>query len=79
MLIFEFKWKTGATDWVFAPDLEEAKDFYISHTECGDLEGCTVTEVPEEKWGEMYIIDPNEITPDEEFNEDDYICGYKIQ
>lgn len=86
MKIFQFKYPGGETDWVFAKDQEDAEKFYLNHSGCGDLEECSVTEIPEEEWEHNYLLDMNESDPcydedDEEFedyNEDDYYCGYKI-
>ena len=44
MNIYEFSYSGGETDWVFAPDIQEAKDFYLKFTGCGDL---TLTKVKE--------------------------------
>lgn len=87
MKIFEFK--ASETDWVFARDIEDAKEFYLNYSGCGDLTLHTVNEVPKSKWGEMYILDPNESEPDEEEmdkdgvysngkTEDDYSGGLLI-
>tara|TARA_R110001606_G_scaffold396386_2_gene570405 strand:- start:278 stop:583 length:306 start_codon:yes stop_codon:yes gene_type:complete len=79
MKIYEFK-SCGETDWVFAPDMDEAKLFYLNFTGCGDLTATKIEEVDKSKWKEMYLLDINESEPDEdeEYNEDDYSCGYKI-
>lgn len=81
MNIYEFGYSGGETDWVFAPDIEEAKDFYLKFTGCGDLTLTKVKEVPKDKWNEMYLLDPNDSEPDEDeegYNEDDYCNGIKI-
>jgi len=81
MWIYEFSHSGGETDWVFAPNIKEAKYFYLRFTSCGDLSATTVKKVPKSKWGEMYLLDPNESEPyddEEEYNEDDYWCGLKI-
>lgn len=78
MNIYTFTYYGGETDWVFAPDIKEAKDFYLKFTGCGDLTLITVKRVPKSKWNEMYLLDPNESVPDEDYNEDDYSCGLKI-
>lgn len=81
MRIYEFDFG-GAKDWVFAPNMKEAKKFYISFTDCGDLDGCKVKIVPKSKWEEMKIIDPDEREPD--LMDDDYgkegnfYNGYRI-
>lgn len=80
MWIYEFSYSGGQTDWVFSPSMKEAKDFYLRFTGCGDLSEITVKRVPKSKWGEMYLLDPNESEPyeEEEYNQDDYLCGLKI-
>ena len=78
MNIYEFSYSAGETDWVFAPNIKEAKGFYLSFTDCGDLTLATVKRVPKSKWNEMYLVDPNESEPDDDYEEDDYACGYKI-
>ena len=55
MKIYVFKWNGGEQDWVFAPNMKEAKEFYLKFTGCGDLKDATVKRVPKSKWGEMYI------------------------
>lgn len=79
MKIFEFK--ADETDWVFAADLEDAKEFYLNHSGCGDLDGYKITETPKSEWKNCNILDVNEIEPDEDedYNEGDYSCGYKIE
>jgi|GEM_PF-1575795 len=80
MKIFSFTFYSD-TDWVLAPDEEEACKFYQSFIDCVDLTGCTVKEIPESQWSSMYILDINEFQPDEDdedYNEDDYCSGYKI-
>jgi hypothetical protein len=81
MWIYEFSYSGGETDWVFAPDIKEAKDFYLRFTGCCDLTATKVKRVPKSKWNEMYLLDPSESEPDEDeedYNEDDYSCGLKI-
>lgn len=83
MKIFKFYWKdVDATDWVYAHDKEDAEDFYLGFTQCGDLEGCVIRELPEEEWSTTFITDINEAEPDPDevdYDEDDYCCGFKIQ
>ena len=82
MNIYEFSYSGGETDLVFAPDIKEAKDFYLRFTGCGDLTLTEVKRLPKSKWNETYLLDPNEIEPDEDeedYNEDDYSCGLKIK
>jgi len=82
MWIYEFSYSGGETDWVFAPNIKEAKDFYLGFTGCGDLTNATVKRVPKSKWSGMYLLDINESEPDPDevdYDEDDYCNGYKIQ
>jgi hypothetical protein len=80
MKIYEFKHSGNETDWVFAPSKKEAKKFYIAFTSCGDLIETEVKKVPKSKWSEMYLlyIDYPEPDEDQDYNEEDYYCGYKI-
>jgi len=81
MWIYEFSYSGGETDWVFAPNMKEAKDCYLRVTGCVDLSETTVKRVPKSKWSKMYLLDPNQMEPyddEEEYNEDDYLCGLKI-
>lgn len=79
MNIYQFEWKE-ATDWVLAPDKATAKKWYISFSDCGDLDECKVTRMKKSEWSEAQIIDPNEyIHPnDPEYDEDLYDNGFKI-
>lgn len=82
MWIYVFKWEKQAKDWVLASDIEDAKDFYLRHTGCGDLEECEVSRVKKSEWTSHFILDLDHPEPDHEdgeYNEDDYISGYKIQ
>lgn len=82
MNIYEFEHDNGAKDWVFAPNIKEGKEFYLNFAGCGDLVGTKVKRIPKSKWSEMYILDLNEGEPydeEEEYNEDDYCNGYKIE
>lgn len=80
MKIYEFKYPGGETDWVFAPNKTEAKEFYLIFTQCGDLDDCTVKSVPKAKWDSHYILDTDCPQPPEgDYNESEYALGYKIQ
>lgn len=81
MKIYVFEYSGGQKDWVFAPNIKEAKDFYLNFTGCGDLSATKVKRLPKSKWNESYLLDPNESEPDadeEDYNEDDYCNGLKI-
>jgi len=78
--IFEFNFNPEK-DWVIATGLEEAKSFYVDHIGGieSDLDGCEITEIPEYKWSDLTIFDPDDTEPEKgEYSEDDYACGYKI-
>ena len=82
MKIYEFKYKTGETDWVFASDKKEAISFYLNHTGCGDVDGYNIKPIPESEWDSNYILDVNEYYDEEDIpegKEDEYAGGYKIE
>lgn len=80
MNFYEFKYGGGEIDWVFAPDMKEAKEFYINHTGCVDLDDCTVTRLKKAAWATTYILDIEEFEPDGgEHDESLYCHGYKIE
>ena len=89
MKIYTFTHSGGETDWIFAPNIKEAKDFYLKSTGCGDLTATDVEPLPKSKWKQTYLLDINEPEPDETdleytlhypngHSEDDYSCGYLI-
>lgn len=81
MKIYEFKWQSDATDWVFAKGINDAKEYYLMQIGRDDLDGCKVNPVPKKEWNNIYIINPDESEPDPdevEYDEDDYCNGYKI-
>ena len=81
MKIFEFKWPGGEKDWMFSYDMEEAKETHLSITGCGDHDDCSITAIPESRWSECYILDISiyEDPESDDYNEDDYCNGYKIE
>lgn len=82
MRIYVFEHSGGEKDWVFAPTMKEAKEFYLGFTQCGDLESTKVETVPKKEWKYNYLLDINESEPDPdevEYDEDDYMGGYKIK
>jgi hypothetical protein len=81
MNIYEFSYDQSAKDWIFAPNMKEAKKFYLKFTGCGDLDLTKVKRVPKSKWKSMLLLDLNEQEPDEDedYDEDDYECGLKIK
>lgn len=78
MKIYEFYYNDSPTDWVLARDKEDAMDFYIKTTECIELIGYTIKEVPRDEWDNMYIVDPYNCHTDRGYNGDGYSNGYKI-
>jgi hypothetical protein len=82
MKIYEFRHNAGATDWVIAPNISEARDFFLRIAGCGDFEDMTVKSVAKSKWPTMYILDFHAREWDEDYpnnKEDDYCNGYKIE
>lgn len=80
MRIYKFEHENGAIDWVFAPSIYDAKKFYLNHTGCSDLDEYKISTVFENEWADNYILDINDTEPEwVEYNEDDYVNGYKIQ
>lgn len=77
MRIYEFTYD-GDSTWIYAPGLKEAKEYFIDRF--GDLWNNKIIEIPEEEWKEYFIVDLGETEPDsdEEYNEEDYLNGYKI-
>ena len=83
MKIFEFKFSGGEIDWVFDESKKDAKETYlrINGFNISDLDKCKISNVPKNKWKELFLLDPNELEPDPddvEYNEDDYYCRLKI-
>ena len=80
MKVFEFK-RVEDTDLVVAHNIVEALDTYKRFTnEILDCitSLCNVDEFPKSKWKDYHFLDVNEMEPDEDHNEDDYLDGYKI-
>lgn len=74
--LYEFSYE-GDKDWVFAESEEEALE--IMEREVGEIHDTVITEIPNERLTEYYMLDFNETPPDdEEYDEDDYLHGYKI-
>jgi hypothetical protein len=61
--VYEFHWKSGAKDWAHGPDMKTVKEWYISHTECGDLDDCAVTRIKKSEWGVYEITNPDRDDP----------------
>ena len=70
----------GVTDWVLAKDPDQAKEFYETFTQCGEVADDEIREVPESEWNTSYILDTEDFEPDgDDHDEDDYCNGYKIE
>lgn len=80
MNIYTFKHSEGETDWIFAPNITEAENFYLNFTDCSNFNECEVKKLPRNRWNEMYLLDPNEKEShcNGDYNENDYCCGLKI-
>lgn len=83
MEIYEFKGEE--TDWVIAPNIKEAKEFYTSLSGITnyDLSQIKVRKMLKDELSNSYLLDTDSYEPDEEdqdenYNEDDYCNGYKI-
>jgi len=80
MKIYEFVHSEGETDWIFAPNIKEAREFYQRHTGSDPIE-CNVKAVKKSAWKNMCLLDTDEPGPDFDdvnYNEEDYCNGYKI-
>lgn len=83
MNIYEFK--AEETDWVIAPNIKGAKEFYksLSGMSDYDLTQMKVRKMLKAELSTSYLLDTDSYEPDEEdqdesYNEDDYCNGYKI-
>jgi hypothetical protein len=89
MKIYKFKHnvKGGETDWVCAPNIKTAREFYSSETGVGSFEKTIVKKLTKKELEENYILDLDEPEPDcwddEEYEgiltEDNFCNGYLIQ
>ena len=83
MKIYEFNWAM-VKDWVLAPNIKEAKEFYMSYLGCDNLDECEVSSLPKDEWSECNLLDINDIAPEEgddgydDYDEEDYCGGYRI-
>jgi hypothetical protein len=83
---FEHSVKGGETDWVCAPDIKTAREFYSSETGVNSFEDTIVKKLTKKELEDSYILDLDEPEPDcwddEEYEgdltEDDYCNGYLI-
>ena len=79
MKIYAFTFNGAQTDWVFAPNKKEAKEFYLGYTDCGDLDDCKITSVPQSNWAKINIVDPDDREPTiGDYEKKEYDNGLKI-
>lgn len=79
MKIFKFDYR-GTVHYIAAPDKEKAKDVYRTNIDW-DMDGVEISEIPEDQWNDMHIINPNEFVDPEEVEEEDednYFGGHPI-
>ncbi len=82
MNAYQFKYHSGETDWVVAPDMREAKLFYKKEIGDTNLEGFEIKKLTKKQLREHYILDIDSPEPDPEeveYEEGDYSDGYKIK
>jgi hypothetical protein len=78
MKIYVFDWG-GATEWVAAKSLKQAKECYEYETGNSDTDDCDISLMPREKWGDALLCDHEEREPiGEEYDKNNYHKGYKI-
>ena len=80
MKIFEIKFIPEAeTYWILAKNKKDAEQIYEQEVGNDDINTSIMKEIPQNKWGELYIFDPNDYHPDPpEDKIDDYHNGFKI-
>lgn len=84
MNIYKFEYE-GETDWVCAPNIKKARDFYSSTTGINSFEDMVVKKLTKKELENNYILDLNESEPDfddedyeGDLTEDDFCNGYLI-
>lgn len=80
---FEHNVKGGDTDWVCAPNIKKARDFYSSETGINSFEDTIVKALTKKELENSYILDLDVSEPDwDEYDgdltEDDFCSGYLI-
>ena len=80
---FEHNVRGGETDWVCAPTIKEAREFYSSYTGINSFEETIVKKLTKKELEESQLLDVNESEPnwDEyegDLTEDDFCNGYLI-
>lgn len=74
------KFTRSGYDIVVATNVKEAIQHYSEYY-VGNVVGYIVTIMSDQEMKDIYLTDINEAEPDPEevdYNEDDYMCGYKI-
>ena len=84
MYKFEHNVKGGETDWVCAPNIKEARDFYSSETGSNSFEDTIVRALTKKELEKSYLLDLDVSEPDwdeyeGELTEDNFCSGYLIQ
>jgi len=80
---FEHKGIGGETDWVCAPNIKEARDFYSGESGIRSFENFIVKVLTKAELENSYLLDLDEPEPDwDEYEgdliEDDFCCGYLV-
>jgi hypothetical protein len=80
---FEHNIKGGETDWVCAPNIKSARDFYSSETGLSSFEETIIKKLTKKELENSYILDINESEPDwdtyeGDLTEEDFCDGYLI-
>ena len=80
---FEYNVRGGETDWVCAPNIKEARDFYSSETGVDSFEDTIVKALTKKELEGSYILDLDVSEPDwseydGDLTEDDFCSGYLI-
>lgn len=81
---FEHNVRGGETDWVCAPTIKEARDFYSSQTGSDSFEDVIVKKLTKKELECSYLLDLNESAPDfdddyeGDLTEEDFCNGYLI-
>lgn len=80
---FEHNVKGGDTDWVCAPNIKKARDFYSSETGINSFEDTLVKALTKKELENSYILDLDVSEPDwDEYygnlTEDNFCSGYLI-
>ena len=80
---FEHNVRGGETDWVCAPNIKKARDFYSSETGINSFEDTLVKALTKKELENSYILDLDVSEPDwseyyGDLTENDFCSGYLI-